>query len=58
MKYATRDGGTVEVTRIGAYVDLHLRNAAGMTTATVHATYAESVRLLLSLNIAHKGVNA
>lgn len=58
MRYATSDGGTVEVIRAGAYVDLHLRNAAGATTATVHTTYAESVRLLLGLNITREGVNA
>ncbi|MFF4424183.1 hypothetical protein ACFY04_25940 [Streptomyces sp. NPDC001549] len=58
MKYATSDGGTVEVIRTGAYVDLHLRNPAGATTATVHTTYAESVRLLLGLNINHEGAHA
>jgi CYTH domain-containing protein len=33
--YTTADGSTVEVTRRGYTVDMHLRNAAGHTVATV-----------------------
>lgn len=31
----TRDGGTVEVTRCGGLVDLHVRDREGRTVATV-----------------------
>ncbi|MFE9569219.1 hypothetical protein ACFYMW_12075 [Streptomyces sp. NPDC006692] len=39
----TRDGGTIEITRCGALVDIHVRNAGGRTVATVARRAGESV---------------
>ncbi|GAA2781591.1 hypothetical protein GCM10019017_28150 [Streptomyces showdoensis] len=50
----TRDGGTVTVTRHGALVDMHLRNAAGRTVATVVRPVCEAARLLPELR-GHSG---
>lgn len=33
--YTTADGGTIEATRRGLEIDLHVRDAAGRTVATV-----------------------
>lgn len=35
MTYTTADGSTIEINRRGIMVDLHVRNAAGRTVATV-----------------------
>ncbi|MFE2977484.1 hypothetical protein [Streptomyces sp. NPDC059258] len=42
----TRDGGTVEITRCGALVDLHVRDAEGRTVATVVRRACEAARIL------------
>jgi hypothetical protein len=34
-RFSTADGSTVEVTRVGIRYDVHVRNAAGHTVATV-----------------------
>ena len=47
MIIGTRDGGTIEVTRCGALVDLHVRDSAGRTVATV-TRRASDVALLLA----------
>lgn len=33
--FTTADGSTIEVTRVGIRYDVHVRNAAGRTVATV-----------------------
>lgn len=45
----THDGGTVEVTRRGLLLDLHVRDAAGRTVATVEMDEGEAGGLLLDL---------
>ena len=42
----TRDGGTVEITRCGALVDVHVRDAQGRTVATVVRRAGETALLL------------
>lgn len=42
----TRDGGTAEITRCGALVDIHVRDAEGRTVATVTRRAGEASRLL------------
>ncbi|WP_369376092.1 hypothetical protein [Streptomyces sp. cg36] len=42
----TRDGGTVEITRCGALVDVHVRDAEGRTVATVTRRAGEGALLL------------
>lgn len=42
----TRDGGTVEITRCGPLVDIHVRDSEGRTVATVTRRAGEAARLL------------
>ncbi|MGW2860814.1 hypothetical protein [Streptomyces sp. NPDC001205] len=42
----TRDGGTVEITRCGALVDIHVRDREGRTIATVTRRAGEGALLL------------
>lgn len=42
----TRDGGTVEITRRGSLVDLHVRDAEGRTIATVVRRAGDAALLL------------
>ncbi|MET8706507.1 hypothetical protein [Streptomyces californicus] len=42
----TRDGGTVEITRRGPLVDLHVRDAEGRTVATVVRRASEAARIM------------
>lgn len=42
----TRDGGTVEVTRCGGLVDLHVRDREGRTVATVTRPVRDAALLL------------
>jgi hypothetical protein len=35
LKFNTADGGTIEITRMGITVDMHVRAASGRTVATV-----------------------
>ncbi len=44
---ATRDGGTVTVTRCGELVDIHVRDSSGRTVATVTRRLGEAARLLV-----------
>lgn len=46
----TRDGGAVEITRCGALLDIHVRDAEGRTVATVTRRAGEA-SLLLSGNL-------
>lgn len=47
--YSTHDGGTLEVTRRGYLVDLHTRDAAGRTVATVEMNTDDAAALLSEL---------
>ncbi|WP_188278954.1 hypothetical protein [Streptomyces sp. CBMA370] len=49
MKFTTSDGGTVDVTRVGITVDIHVRNAAGRTVATVTMNDDDAAGLLADL---------
>ncbi|MET9425620.1 hypothetical protein ABZY06_33785 [Streptomyces sp. NPDC006540] len=49
QRYNTFDGGTIDVETRGALVDLHLRNAAGRTVATVEMTEDDAARLIANL---------
>lgn len=42
----TSDGGTVRITRCGALVDIHVRDAEGRTVATVTRRAGEAALLL------------
>lgn len=42
----TRDGGTVEVTRCGGLVDLHVRDSEGRTVATITRPVRDAALLL------------
>lgn len=46
MTVATTDGGTVTITRCGALVDIHVRNAEGQTVATVTRQAGDAARML------------
>lgn len=46
MIVKTRDGGTIEVTRCGALVDLHVRDATGRTVASVTRRAGDTALLL------------
>ncbi|MGI5347015.1 hypothetical protein ACQEU8_02330 [Streptomyces sp. CA-250714] len=50
MRYHTHDGGTVEAERRGYLVDLHVRDAAGRTIATVEMGTEEASALLRDLD--------
>jgi hypothetical protein len=54
VKLTTRDGGSVELTRVENMHDVHLRNAAGETTATVRMTDTEAMTLIYGLH--QKGI--
>ncbi|MFJ9961106.1 hypothetical protein [Streptomyces avermitilis] len=45
ITYRTADGGTIEATRRGIEVDLHVRNAAGRTVATVEMSADDAFAL-------------
>jgi hypothetical protein len=47
--FIARNGGTVEVTRNGVLTDMHVKNKAGETVATVVKPHAEVVPLILAL---------
>jgi hypothetical protein len=47
--YTTRNGGTLEIIRNGALTDMHVKNEAGETVATVVKPHAEVVPLILAL---------
>ncbi|MFE1959228.1 hypothetical protein [Streptomyces sp. NPDC059479] len=47
--FTTADGGTIDVTRHGAEVDIHLRDASGRTVATVVVRDGDASVVLLSL---------
>lgn len=47
--YNTHDGGTVEATRRGYLVDLHVRDAAGRTVATVEMSTNDAYALVAEL---------
>ncbi|MFE3591967.1 hypothetical protein ACFXOY_31190 [Streptomyces niveus] len=49
MKFTTADGGTVDVTRMGITVDIHVRDAAGRTVATVAMNDDDATALLADL---------
>ncbi|MFD9629813.1 hypothetical protein [Streptomyces violascens] len=55
MTVPTRDGGTVEITRCGALVDIHVRDGEGCTVATVTRRAGEGALLLADYRT--KGVN-
>lgn len=42
----TRDGGTIEITRCGPLVDIHVRDSGGRTVATVTRRAGDAVRML------------
>ncbi|MDX2390204.1 hypothetical protein NJL88_09015 [Streptomyces sp. DK15] len=48
--YTTRDGSTIEITRRGYTVDMHLRNAAGHTVATVEMGDDDASALIADLS--------
>ncbi|WP_326792017.1 hypothetical protein OHA79_09455 [Streptomyces sp. NBC_00841] len=50
--YTTADGGTIEATRRGLEIDLHVRNAAGRTVATVVMSESAAESLLAELGVA------
>ncbi|MFF4952262.1 hypothetical protein [Streptomyces chattanoogensis] len=50
--FNTHDGGTVEATRRGYVIDLHVRDAAGRTVATVEMGTGEASALLADLKAA------
>jgi hypothetical protein len=47
--YTTRNGGTLEIIRSGALTDMHVKDEAGETVATVVKPHAEAVPLILAL---------
>jgi hypothetical protein len=47
--YTTRNGGSLEVDRNGAFTDLHLKDPAGETIATVVKPHAEAVPLIAAI---------
>jgi hypothetical protein len=47
--YTTRNGGTLEIIRNGALTDMHVKDGAGETVATVVKPHAEVVPLILAL---------
>jgi hypothetical protein len=47
--YTTRNGGSLEVIRNGALTDLHVKDPAGETVATVVKPHAEAVPLIATL---------
>jgi hypothetical protein len=47
--YTTADGGTIEATRRGLEIDLHVRDAAGRTVATVVLSENDAAVLLSDL---------
>ncbi|MDJ0461990.1 hypothetical protein [Streptomyces sp. H27-C3] len=49
MKFTTADGSTVEVTRVGIRSDIHVRDAAGRTVATVTMNGHDTAGLLTNL---------
>jgi hypothetical protein len=51
QKYTTADGGTVEATRRGLEIDLHVRDAAGRTVATVVMSGDDAYALLEDLDM-------
>lgn len=52
ITYNTADGGTIEATRRGIEVDLHVRDAAGRTVATVQMSTDDAWALLDDLECA------
>ncbi|GGU49197.1 hypothetical protein GCM10010289_82200 [Streptomyces violascens] len=50
MKFSTADGGTVEVTRVGISFDIHVRDAAGRTVATVDMSSDDAFALMQELD--------
>ena len=48
-RYTTHDGGTIDVETRGSVVDMHLRNAAGRTVATVEMTEDDAEALITKL---------
>ncbi|MFJ7419760.1 hypothetical protein ACIQXD_14260 [Streptomyces uncialis] len=49
MIHTTADGGTVEVRRVGITFDMHVRDPAGRTVATVTMSADDAYALLLDL---------
>ncbi|MGW3931101.1 hypothetical protein ACWECC_23785 [Streptomyces microflavus] len=49
MKLSTADGGSVEMTRVGIAFDMHVRDAAGRTVATVDMNSDEAFALMREL---------
>jgi hypothetical protein len=47
--FTTFDGGTIDVTRIGAWVDMHLRAPDGRTVATVQMSADDAEGLVREL---------
>ncbi|MFF4430479.1 hypothetical protein ACFYZ4_15060 [Streptomyces sp. NPDC001513] len=47
--YTTADGSTIEITRRGYIVDMHVRNAAGRTVATVEMNDDDASALVADL---------
>jgi hypothetical protein len=48
--YTTADGGTIEATRRGLEIDLHVRDAVGRTVATVEMSEDDATALLADLD--------
>lgn len=46
ITFPARDGGTIELTRVGALVDIHVRDVSGRTVATVTRAAGEPLLVL------------
>jgi hypothetical protein len=49
LKFDTADGGTIEITRTGYVVDMHVRAASGRTVATVTMNDDDAAALLADM---------
>jgi hypothetical protein len=54
MQFTTKDGGSVEITRIAGMHDVHVRNSAGESIATVRMTDPEAMTLVYEIQHGHK----
>lgn len=54
MRFTTKDGGSVEITRIAHMHDAHVRNASGESIATVRMTDAEAMTLVYEIRQGRK----
>jgi hypothetical protein len=49
MQFITKDGGSIEITRIANMHDVHVKNAAGESIATVRMNNAEAMTLIYEI---------